>query len=187
VPSTSRPETRIPQTGRSRSTSRSAGSVAPGASIVVYFAPNSARGFVDAVTTTVLDAVRRPTVISISWGLAESKWTAQTIQAMEQAFQTAAAVGVTVCCSSGDDGSRDRVDDGRAHADSPASSPHVLACGGTRLIDTDGAIDNETAWNDDFGDDRWGCQRRLRSPRLADSERGTSVREPRRPDRARSA
>jgi kumamolisin len=128
-----------------------AGAVAPGASIAVYFAPNSARGLADAVTTAALDATNRPTIISISWGLAESRWTGQAMQAIDQALQTAAALGITVFCASGDDGSRDRVDDGRAHADFPASSPHVLACGGTRLIDADGAIDNETVWNDAFG------------------------------------
>jgi kumamolisin len=128
-----------------------AGAVAPGANIAVYFAPNSARGFVDAVITATLDLTNRPSVISISWGNAESKWTAQAMQVMDQAFQTAATVGVTVCCASGDDGSQDRVGDGRAHADFPASSPNVLGCGGTRLIDAGGAIDSETVWNDAYG------------------------------------
>jgi kumamolisin len=67
---------------------------------------------------------------------------------MDQAFQSAAAVGMTICCASGDDGSRDQVNDGRAHVDFPASSPHVLGCGGTQLLETGGAIDSEIAWND---------------------------------------
>jgi kumamolisin len=48
-----------------------AGAVAPGANIVVYFAPNSSKGFLDAVTSAVHDTVNRPSVISISWGAAE--------------------------------------------------------------------------------------------------------------------
>ncbi len=125
-----------------------AGSVAPGATIVVYFAPNTDRGFLDAITQAVHDTTHRPSVISISWGGPESAWTSQALTAMDQAFADAALLGVTVTCASGDNGSDDRVGDGRAHADFPASSPHVLACGGTRLNGTAGAIGDEVGWND---------------------------------------
>jgi kumamolisin len=130
-----------------------AGAVAPGASIVVYFAPNSEQGFIDAISAAVHDSVNKPSVISISWGAPESEWTAQGLEGMDQAFQDAAALGVTVCCASGDAGSSDQnpqngTPDGLAHADFPASSPHVLACGGTRLIGSNGAIDSETVWNE---------------------------------------
>lgn len=128
-----------------------AGEVANGAKIVVYFAPNSLQEFVDVVSTAVFDNVNRPTVISISWGLAESKWNQQSIAAMEQAFESAAALGVTVFCSTGDDGSRDKVDDGRAHAHFPCSSPHVVACGGTHLETSGSAITSEVVWNDGRG------------------------------------
>src|SRR5215469_13201096 len=108
-----------------------AGSVAPGASIVVYFAPNTDQGFVDAISKAVHDATNKPSVISISWGGPESSWTAQSMTALDEALQAAAAMGVTVCVASGDDGSSDGVGDGADHADFPASSPHSLACGGT--------------------------------------------------------
>jgi kumamolisin len=124
-----------------------AGSIAPGARIAVYFAPNTDQGFLDAITTAVHDTVRKPTAISISWGGPESTWTGQALTAMDQAFQDAAALGVTVCCSSGDNGSSDGVSDGRAHVDFPASSPHVLACGGTHVVDTNGTLSSETVWN----------------------------------------
>jgi kumamolisin len=131
-----------------------AGAVAPGASIAVYFAPNSEQGFVDAISAAVHDSVNKPSVISISWGAPESEWSAQGLQAMDQAFQAAASLGVTVCCAAGDAGSSDQnpengTPDGLAHADFPASSPYVLACGGTRLIANGGTIDSETVWNDD--------------------------------------
>ena len=45
---------------------------------------------------------------------------------MDEAFQAAAAMGVTVCVASGDNGSTDGVNDGSNHVDFPASSPNVL-------------------------------------------------------------
>jgi kumamolisin len=56
-------------------------------------------------------------------------------------------LGVTVCSASGDSGSTDGIGDGRAHVDFTASSPHVLACGGTRLEAGDGSISREVVWN----------------------------------------
>jgi kumamolisin len=124
------------------------GAVAPGARIVVYFAPNTSRGFQDALTTAIHDAANRPSVISISWGNAESTWTAQSMTAFDTAAQDAAALGVTICAASGDDGSSDGETDGQNHVDFPASSPHILGCGGTTLESANGAITSETAWND---------------------------------------
>ena len=72
-----------------------AGAVAPKAKIVVYFTPNTSQGFLDAVTHAVHDTVNKPSVISISWGGPESTWTAQAFQQFNQAFQAAAALGVT--------------------------------------------------------------------------------------------
>ena len=127
------------------------GAIASGAKIAVYFAPNTDQGFLDAITTAVHDTVRQPSVVSISWGGAESTWTAQSLTAFDQAFQDAGLLGVTVCCASGDDGSSDGVTDGAAHVDFPASSPNVLACGGTRLESSAGKISTEVVWNDGAG------------------------------------
>jgi kumamolisin len=127
------------------------GAIAPGANIAVYFAPNTDQGFLDAVTTAVHDTIRKPSVISISWGGPESSWTAQSLTAFDQAFQDAAAVGVTVCCASGDDGSTDGETDNAAHVDFPSSSPHALACGGTRLESTTNKITREVVWNEGAG------------------------------------
>jgi len=123
------------------------GAIAPGASIAVYFAPNTDAGFLDAITTAIHDTSNHPDVISISWGGAESTWTAQAMTAMDEAFQAAATMGLTVCIASGDSGSSDAVASGD-HVDFPASSPHVLACGGTSLRGTQSTIDSEVVWND---------------------------------------
>jgi kumamolisin len=124
------------------------GAIAPQANIAVYFAPNTDAGFLDAITTAIHDTKNKPSVISISWGGPESAWTQQSMTAFDSAFQAAAAMGITVCVASGDNGSSDGVDDGGDHVDFPASSPHVLACGGTSLQASGNAISSETVWND---------------------------------------
>ena len=125
-----------------------AGAIAPGAHIVVYFAPNNDRGFLDAVSSAIHDTGNNPSVISISWAAPEVNWTAQAMNAMDQAFQAAAALGITVCCAAGDSGSKDGVNDNRAHVDFPASSPYALGCGGTRLEATNNMVTKEVVWND---------------------------------------
>ncbi len=123
-------------------------SVAPGVQVVVYFAPNTDRGFLDAVTAAVHDRTARPSVVSISWGGPEDTWTLQAMNQMEDAFATAAALGVTVTVAAGDRGSSDGVADGRPHVDFPASAPHALGCGGTTLQISGGKIVSEVVWDD---------------------------------------
>lgn len=127
-----------------------AGAVAPGAKIVVYFAPFTQRGWVDALTTAIHDSQNKPSVISISWGWTEGKmiWTQAAIRAVDQALQAAAAMGVTVICAAGDDGAADEIEDGLAHVDFPAASPYILACGGTSLRASNNTITSEVVWND---------------------------------------
>jgi kumamolisin len=125
-----------------------AGAVAPGARIVVYFAENTDQGFHDAIAAAAHDAVRQPSVLSISWGLSEDSWTEQARNAMNAALQDAAAMGVTVTVAAGDDGATDREPDNQLHVDFPASSPFVLACGGTKLTASAGSISTEEVWNE---------------------------------------
>jgi kumamolisin len=122
--------------------------VAPGANIAVYFAPNTDQGFIDAVSTAVHDATNKPSVLSISWGGPESTWTAQSVAALDEACQSAAVLGVTITVAAGDSGSTDGVSDGANHVDFPASSPHVLACGGTTLEGSGSTIQSEVVWNE---------------------------------------
>jgi kumamolisin len=126
------------------------GAVAPGAAQLVYFAPNSGdQGFVDAISEAA-QATPAPIALSISWGQSEDSWTAQGLSAMDAAMADAAAMGITVCAASGDNGSSDGVSDGQVHVDFPASSPHALGCGGTTLVadPSTGAISSEVVWND---------------------------------------
>jgi kumamolisin len=128
-----------------------AGSVAPGAKIVVYFTPNTDQGFTDAITTAVHDETNNPSVISISWGGPESSWTAQAMAALDAACQSAAALGITITVAAGDSGSTDGATGN--NVDFPASSPHVLACGGTTLDANGATIVSEVVWNELAGDD----------------------------------
>jgi kumamolisin len=125
-----------------------AGSVAPGAPIAVYFAPNTDQGFIDAVSSAVHDTVNRPTVISISWGGPESTWTAQARAAFESIFEEAAALGVTILVAAGDDGADDGGPGTGLSVDYPAASAGVVGCGGTHLVLSGGTISSETVWND---------------------------------------
>ncbi len=127
------------------------GAIAPDAEIAVYFAPNTDAGFLDAVTTAIHDTTHKPSVISISWGGPESSWTDQAKTALDEAFQAAATMGITVCVASGDNGSSDGATDGGDHVDFPASSAFALACGGTSLHGTGATIAGESVWNDGAG------------------------------------
>lgn len=127
-----------------------AGSVAPKANFLVYFAPNQGdAGFVDAIRMAVHDPERRVDVISISWGSPEPVANqAQELAAYHDLFVDAAALGITVCVATGDHGVADLPAsqwDGLIHVDHPAVDPMVLACGGTQ-VDANGA---DVVWNDD--------------------------------------
>jgi kumamolisin len=124
------------------------GAIVPGAQIVVYFAPNTTLGWLRAVNTAIHDSYHNPSVVSISWGGPENTWTRAAIEALNFEFAVAAMMGITVCAAAGDQGFTDGVPGTQAHVDFPASSPYVVACGGTRLQSSNGSISAETVWND---------------------------------------
>jgi kumamolisin len=138
-------------------------SVAQKANVVVYFAPITEQGWVDAITQIVADTTNDPSVLSISWGWAELEvdadlqqpgpwpfeWTQQAFNLMTEAFQSAAAINMTVLAASGDDGSDCSEQDGNAHVMYPASDPWVMACGGT-IINQLSPL-SEGTWNDNQG------------------------------------
>jgi len=130
-----------------------AGAVAPGSTLAVYFGPNSDEGFLGALNAAIHDSVRKPSVISISWGAREADWTDQAKSDFDSACHDAAVMGITVTVSAGDHGAPDSDDpaERRANTDFPASSPNVLACGGTRLIGNATGIASETVWNNHDG------------------------------------
>jgi len=130
-----------------------AGAATPGASIAVYFGVNSEQGQCDAVAAAIHDTVRNPKVISISWGSAEGNFSPTFIGEMEQLLGEASTLGISICASAGDYGSSgkpERAADGIPHANYPASSPWVLACGGTTADVQNGRITSENVWNEGY-------------------------------------
>lgn len=106
------------------------GSFANGADLVVYFAPGTAHGQYHAFTSAV-HSPENPSVISCSFGSCENGLPPAYLHAIDRALRLAALKGVTVCFSSGDNG--DDAQNGKPRVHFPASSPYVLACGGTHL------------------------------------------------------
>lgn len=127
-----------------------AGTVAPGAKIAVYFSPDTTAGQLAALAAAIHDKERRPSVVSISWGDPEARYTGQFLDAMNEELQVAALLGITVCCSSGNDGSTGGEPKGD-HVMFPASSPFALACGGTDSHDLSQPITQDFAWNAGLG------------------------------------
>ena len=124
-----------------------AGSVAPGAKIVVYFAPNTVQGWQDAITTAIHDSTNKPSVLSVSWGGSESQLqSAGFITPIDNALQAGIPLGVTIFFSSGDSGSGSPVD-----VTYPASSLAVTGCGGTTVENVSGSSFTEVAWGGSGG------------------------------------
>jgi kumamolisin len=109
--------------------------VCPKATIAVYFAQWTERGWITALDAAVHDKKHDPSVVSVSWGNAEDTdiWTEQAVVQINETLKEAAYLGITVCVAAGDDGSSDAVNDGLAHVDFPGSSPYVLSVGGTTI------------------------------------------------------
>jgi kumamolisin len=136
-----------------------AGAVAQGANLAILFAPFTEQGWVDVVTTAVLQTDlpagwAAPSVISISWGWSELEstetlsWTQAAMDTVDETFQAAAMLGVTVLVASGDNGSQCQIEDYKAHVEFPASDPWVTACGGTSITSVKGNTFTEVTWND---------------------------------------
>ena len=119
------------------------GSLAPGANIIDYQAPNTDFGFADAFFSAASQNIASD--VSASWGSSEtaiqasirsSAEAAGYVQAFDEAFLEMAAQGQSAFTSTGDAGaytaSRDILTT-NLNADNPADSPFITACGGTSL------------------------------------------------------
>jgi kumamolisin len=118
----------------------------PRANISVYFSTFDQGGWVDLLNRVITD---KPVALSISWGLAEDdpgQWSANALAAINDQLNAARLLGITICVSSGDDGSGDQVDNGQAHVDFPTSSPYVLGVGGTMLSQAGAGVQEVTWW-----------------------------------------
>jgi len=142
------------------------------AHLVVYFAHNDARGKFEALEAAIHDRYNQPSVISCSWGAPESLLRKEFIFAANRLLASAALMGVTVCCASGDDG------DGSRSAPKPqpffpASSPFVLSCGGTAFRRPIEGKPVEVVWKEKVGgrkgESGHGISSKFRLPRWQSS------------------
>lgn len=126
--------------------------VAPGARQRAYFAANSFAGIVAALQQIAADAANPAlhiVALSDSYGDCEPDYSYSELTQLNQLFEQLVGEGVTVFGPSGDTGSADCYnppqDYSTANAvDFPASSPAVVAVGGTTL--NLGPPASETAW-----------------------------------------
>jgi kumamolisin len=117
--------------------------IVPKARIGIYYADNTSQGFVIGLARAIYDNELAPSVVVICWGDREESWSQQGKEAVNDLLQDAAALGITVCCASGDQGSWDGAPDRETESvDFPGSSPFVLCCGGTQLVRDRGPEDD---------------------------------------------
>ena len=139
-----------------------AGALAGGAKVAVYFSTFDEKGLVDILSAVINDSANDPTVLSVSWGWDENQpfnngilWSPAAIDHVNHSLLAVAQLGITVCVSTGDDGSEAQVKDGHAHVNFPAASPYVLAVGGTTLHARKSVHGHttvtEVVWNDGPG------------------------------------
>ncbi len=121
--------------------------LAPSTHLYMYLFPALTQKYIEdgynkAVSDNIVD------VVNSSFGGCESTQAAYA-KAIEQIVQQGAAKGITFAASSGDSGSKACNPKG---VESPASSPHVVAVGGTSLYVTNSAgYRSETAWSGSGG------------------------------------
>lgn len=127
------------------------GAQIPAADIYMYIAAdarfvNFALAFNQMVTDNKAD------VMSVSWGLCERGTGWLMIKTENAIFKQAAAQGIALFASSGDDGVYDCKEKKlRWEVDFPSSSPYVTAVGGTSLYLSGGKRSSESAWSGSGG------------------------------------
>ncbi len=129
--------------------------VAPDAQILDYNAPNVTASGTDPLADMLDNIVAqgRVHIVSDSMGYCERGFPAADLQSDEQAIEAAVAHGISILKSTGDAGAyqceRYSPSDHRLSVEWPASSPGVVAVGGTALsISAAGVYAGETAWED---------------------------------------
>lgn len=120
--------------------------IAPAATIDNVIAFDASFGHIFDAIAFVANSLPNETVLSMSFGAAESTYPATgplTIAATHQLFVTIASHGTTAFASSGDSGASSC-----CNIQYPASDPLVASVGGTTLtLKSDASYSSETAWS----------------------------------------
>lgn len=124
-------------------------SIAPKAQIDMVLGPNSDQGFADVFERSIFpkNGEAQKSVISTSWGLGESKQSAQALNTLSIAFRQATIRGVQIFAGAGDNGARSLSD--IHQPEFPASDPNVTGVGGLKMIlDAAGKLKSATTWDE---------------------------------------
>jgi kumamolisin len=125
------------------------GMIAPGAAIHVFTSADNSDAGELAMFTAILDD-NRAKVVNYSWGTCEKQTVASHQTDMDKVYTRALAQGVNIMVASGDSGA-DGCRDGSKDADWPASSPQVVAVGGTTFsLSSTGKL-SEKGWTGSGG------------------------------------
>ena len=134
---------------------------APGAKQRIYFSPSTASGMYNTYARIAADAAANHiTAGSVSWGICEPTISQIVVNTIEDAVDRAVASGVTLFASTGDHGSTCAASNGKQvqAVSYPASSPAVIAVGGTTLTKS-GSTYTETGWSNQYGSSSGGYSR----------------------------
>jgi len=146
----------------------SAHAIAPAAKIDLVIAKNDQDPAVLSALQYVV-AHRLGSVLSQSYGEAESCEASSIVKADHTLFAAAEAQGMTVLAASGDDGAAQPSCDGSTYLKSasvPAADPLVTGVGATSLTASQpaGGYKSETAWNDSYGSSGGGYSKLFKRP-----------------------
>jgi kumamolisin len=131
------------------------GALAPQADIQMYFGYDTTTALIAILQHALFEAEPRPTVLSMSWGFEERAVLSNgsdiaAAHVINELFQAAGLMGITVCCAAGDWGGSNQSEDGfpgtGLDVEFPASCQYALAVGGTTVT----RAGSEVVWNADF-------------------------------------
>ncbi|MGH2958863.1 MAG: hypothetical protein ACRDKE_04615, partial [Solirubrobacterales bacterium] len=132
--------------------------VNPNGYCVVFRAGNTDEAFVQSIEAAVAyqgvktsdGRVLKLRAVTISWGMAESNFTRQSLRRWEKAAAAARLKGLIVTSATGDNGSRDNTS--RAVADAPSSVPNIIGAAGIGIRSKDGkSVSSRYVWSDTGG------------------------------------
>ncbi|PJI09300.1 MULTISPECIES: S53 family peptidase [Clostridium] len=143
------------------------GAIAPKAKVNVYVGPNTDPGFVDAFAKVINE--NKCHQISTSWGesddyieysVEQGQETREYAETFNQLYMQAAAQGISMFATAGDNGAYDSTENTppsyELDADNPGDSPYIISAGGTTLAwkgtvkGVQVKVDNERAWGWDY-------------------------------------